>query len=324
MLMAISLDGAVPWISGYLEFTFASATGPTASQSEQMMRLGLDASRVAALAPPLPPSSVAAASASADAAPAPALAPRRLQGQTTTVTPEFHVSLTMVHRIANFPMWYSGVQAWSDEAFTIADFITDVNVAIGGSPPGNRWVTTGVKPLNVGVFQATVGLIGFAAFIQFLVWLTLVMISYDAPGVSNNKGAFAFTKFGSAAAAFFCTVALISFDASQYMLEWCKAYDPDATTNGKGCGYGDGFGLIVAASLACIAHTLLMFFVVPEHVAAAYAFAGGAASGAGAKLASGGYTEVGVSSGGGGGGDSGSSGSSGGASFQGSFQSTAL
>ena len=168
----------------------------------------------------------------------------------------------------------------------------------------------------MNVFRATVGLIGFSAFVQLLVWLVLVMISYDAPGVSGNKGAFLFTKFGSAAAAFFCAVALINFDASGYKTRMCKAYDPDATTNGKGCGYGDGFGLIVAATFFSIAHTLLMFFVVPEHVAATYAFAGaGGGGGSGSKAA--GYTDVGVSEGSGSGATASFSGSS-------SFQSTAL
>ena len=196
------------------------------------------------------------------------------------------------------PMWYSSVQAWSDEGFYISDFLGDINYAIVNSPD-TRWARSGAKVFDVNVFRATVGLIGFSAFLQLLVWLTLVMISYDAPGVSGNSGAFAFSKFGSAGAAFFCAVALINFDASGYKASMCKAYDPDATTNGKGCGYGDGFGLIVAASIACIIHTLLMFFVVPEHVAATYAFAGGAAGGA-KPLSSAGYSDVGTSEGSGG------------------------
>ena len=293
--MVISLDGSVPMISGYLEFSFNQATGPTAAQAEHMAMFGYR---------PEPPS--------------PALAARRLQAAptVTTVSPEFHVSLTMMHRIGNFPMWYSSVQAWSDEGFQIADFLGDINYAIVNSP-GTRWANSGAKPFDVSIFQATVGLIGFSAFLQLLVWLALVMISYDAPGVSSNKAAFAFTKFGSAAAAFFCAVALINFDASGYKNSMCKAYDPDATTNGKGCGYGDGFGLIVAATIACITHTLLMFFVVPEHVAASYAFAGGAAGG-GKPLTASGYSDVGVSEGSGSGGAT--------ASFSGSssFQSTSL
>jgi hypothetical protein len=179
-------------------------------------------------------------------------------------------------------MWYSNVQAWSDEGFYISDFLGDINFAIVNSP-NTRWARSGAKAFDVNVFRATVGLIGFSAFLQLLVWITLVMISYDAPGVSGNSGA----------------VALINFDASGYKTSMCKAYDPDATTNGKGCGYGDGFGLIVAATVTCITHTLLMFFVVPEHVAATYAFAGGAAGGA-KPLSSAGYSDVGTSEGSGG------------------------
>jgi hypothetical protein len=193
-------------------------------------------------------------------------------------------------------MWYSSVQAWSDEGFYISDFLGDINYAIANTPQ-SRWALSGAKAFDVNVFRATVGLIGFSAFLQLLVWLTLVMISYDAPGVSGNRGVFALSKYGSAGAAFFCAVALINFDASGYKLSMCKAYDPDATSSGKGCGYGDGFGLIVAATIACITHTLLMFFVVPEHVAASYAFAGGAAGGS-AKAA--GYSDVGTSEGSGG------------------------
>ena len=216
-------------------------------------------------------------------------ATRRLQA-TQTVNPEFHVSLTQMQRVANFPMWYSQVQAWSTELFYIADYLTDVNVAIAGNSrqgPTSRWY--GAKPFDVKVFQATLGLLGFASFVQLCVWLAMVVLSYDAPGAASNPAMVPFTKFGSLVAAFFTTVALIYFDSSGYKTEMCSAYDPDATTNGKGCGYGAGYNLAIVATIFSIAQVLAMYYLVPE-AKPSYAF------NASASKPMAGYSEVGAGS----------------------------
>ena len=221
-----------------------------------------------------------------------------------TFSPSFHVGLTQVQRISDFPMWYSGVQAWSTESYYIADYLADVNYAIANGPSvSQRWA--GSKPFDVKVFQATVGLVGFAAFVQVCVWLAMVMLSYDAPGVASNALVGPFTKFGSLTSAFIALVAVINFSASGYQAEFCKAFDPDATTNGKGCGAGDGLNLAVFAAVLSLLHTVIMFRYVPDHVARQYSFAGGA-SGAEAKMA-GGSDYKAIAAAGGSGGDGGSS-----------------
>ena len=66
--------------AGYLEFSFNSATGPTAEQAQRLALFGY-----------------------VHEAAAPAEQARRLQAAptVTTVSPEFHVSLTMMHRVGN-------------------------------------------------------------------------------------------------------------------------------------------------------------------------------------------------------------------------------
>ena len=290
-LMCASLTNTVSWVSGYLEFEVplgvSSSNIPRALSGFGFEERLLDAAKAAKAAPG-----------------------RRLQA-TVTVQPEIHMSLQYMNRVANFPLWYSQNLAWSTETFNIADYINDINYA-SSSLPTSRWY--GAKQISAGIFADTFGLIVVAALVQFCVWLSMVLLSYEAPGIPF-AATVQFSKAGSAVSAFFCCVALILFGSSGIKQEICSAYDPDALTNGvgKGCDYAEGFACIVCAAIFNVVLAGLMYKVVPEHKPAAYAFAGGDSA---SKLAVGGYADVGSSRGGGG-----SSGSESAISFQ---QSTAL
>jgi len=285
-LMCASLTNNVSWVSGYLEFEVAAPTSPEFPRALSVF--GFE-ERV-----------MGASKASAG---------RRLQA-TVTVQPEIHMSLQYMNRVANNPLWYSGNQVWSTETFNVADYINEINYA-SSSVPTSRWY--GAKQISAGIFADTFGLIVVAALVQFCVWLSMVLLSYEAPGIPF-AATVQFSKAGSAVSAFFCCVALILFGSSGIKQEICSAYDPDALTNGvgKGCDYAEGFACIVCAAIFNVVLAGLMYKVVPEHKPAAYAFAGGDSA---SKLAVGGYADVGSSSGGG------SSGSESAISFQ---QSTAL
>jgi hypothetical protein len=238
-LMAASLSAESSWISGYLEFVVGGAEAPKALNEE--FRFVVDAHNKA----------------------------RRLQNAPTTFNAEFHVGLSFMNRVSNFPMWYSEVQAWSQERFYLSDYLADINYAIT-SYPDSRWY--GAKTFSQNTFDSTKGLVGFSAFVMLIVWLLMVLISYDTPGLPQQ--AVLFTKYGSLISAFFCSVALIYFDASGYKKEMCSAYDPDATASGKGCDYAEGFNCVLASTILSIALSIAMFRFVPDQAASTYSFQG--------------------------------------------------
>lgn len=237
--MAASLSADSSWISGYLEFVVGGAEAPKVSAEEFGFVLKAHNSA------------------------------RRLQTAPTTFNAEFHVGLSYMNRVSNFPMWYSEAQAWSQERFFLSDYLTDINYAIQNVQQ-SRWY--GAKTFNQSTFDNTKGLIGFSAFVMVIVWLLMVLISYDTPGLPQQ--AVLFTKYGSLISAFFCSVALIYFDASGYKKEMCSAYDPDATASGKGCDYAEGFNCVLASTILSIALSIAMFRFVPDQTASAYSFQG--------------------------------------------------
>lgn len=239
-LMAASLSAETSWISGYLEFNVGGTEAPKVDSGEfgrHVLKTHNEA--------------------------------RRLQTAPTTFNAEFHVGLSFMNRVSNFPMWYSEVQAWSQERYFLSDYLTDINYAIQNTQE-SRWY--GAKTFAQSTFDSTKGLIGFSAFVMIIVWILLVLISYDTPGLPHQ--AVLFTKYGSLISAFFCSVALIYFDASGYKKEMCSAYDPDATSSGKGCDYAEGFQCVLASTILSIGLSIAMFRFVPDQVASSYAFQG--------------------------------------------------
>lgn len=112
----------------------------------------------------------------------------------------------------------------------------NAQAASNNTDPRNIW--RGMAPISPATFASTLGLVGFAAFLQITVWLTMALVQYQAPFVSESLRALWFVRIVSIASVFFITVAVINFGAAPIRTEFCKAFDPDANFNGLPCGFG--------------------------------------------------------------------------------------
>lgn len=59
------------------------------------------------------------------------------------------------------------------------------NINSGTDNPQSRWYQLG--KLDQNLFKSTLGLVGFAAFLQIIAWLTIALVQYEVPGVVGFK-----------------------------------------------------------------------------------------------------------------------------------------
>jgi hypothetical protein len=148
--------------------------------------------------------------------------------------------------------------------------------------------------LSIYSFDAVEGLVGFAAFVALLVWLILVMQSYEITYVTGKPIMSQVIKYGSVAAAFFSMLGFSVFAGSGFKDEFCKRFDPDAAYNNTYCGYNDGFYAVVAAFVIGVVQVWTVYKWMPEDVGSAkYEFA----SATPAFASAGGFTSTTATSG---------------------------
>lgn len=176
-----------------------------------------------------------------------------------TITPMFHLGLTTYTQGGGTPMRYSGAVVDRECYYAIADEIDNINA--GTKVNGTFWY--GLQPLSITVFNATFGLLGFASFLQIIVYLTFVCISYDAPFVSTHAKTPLFIRIFATASFFFTFVAIVYFGSSSIKSSFCNAFDPDTRFNNTFCGYNTGFNIGIAALVFTIIQALMLWVWLP-------------------------------------------------------------
>lgn len=122
-------------------------------------------------------------------------------------------------------------------------------------------------------------LLGFAAFLMLISWITIVAVQYGVPRISTSKASLWTVRGLGVAVTFFLLVAVLNFGASAIKAEFCKAFDPDAAFLGLPCGFGSAFGVAIAAIVFALLHTLAAFFHMGLDLPQSYGFSGAGSSG---------------------------------------------
>lgn len=139
-------------------------------------------------------------------------------------------------------------------------------------------------------------------------------VQYEAPYISGNKLSLIIVRFTTIAVAFFTMIAVAVFGAAPIRAEFCKAFDPDANTNGLPCGFGNGFAIAIGALVISLLEVALAWLFMGLHLPQTYAFTskgGFESSGAGSIGGGGGSADSAPLTSGGYNADSGAAGSSG-------------
>jgi hypothetical protein len=195
---------------------------------------------------------VAAAAADRAAVGAPSLG--------VTITPKFHLGLTRYTRGGQTFMRYSNAAVDQECYLALSDELDNINAAT----KINNSFWYGLAPFSIGIFNSTFGLLGFASFLQILVYFGFVCIAYDAPFVSTHPRTSLAIRALSGLAAFFAFVPLVYFANSGIKNSFCNAFDPDTRFNGTFCGYQTGFNIAIAATVFAVVQTLLLFVWLPK------------------------------------------------------------
>jgi hypothetical protein len=146
------------------------------------------------------------------------------------------------------------------------------------SPARSWWY--GTAPFNMLTFNATFGLLGFAAFLQSVIYFLFVCIAYDAPYIATNAKTPLVIRFASLLVVFFIAVPMLYFGTSGMKESFCNAFDPDTRFNGTFCGYQTGFNLGIASAVFAAVQVLLLWLWVPKDVVAGrYEFSSKGATG---------------------------------------------
>jgi hypothetical protein len=182
------------------------------------------------------------------------------------------VTSAIVSRSSTFT--YSGDNLVYDCTYDLAPFVKEINAAATqpNCTAGFRNPWCGDKKVDIGVFQATQGLGGFAAFSQMVAWLTLFGQANDVPYLGNHRFVFETAFASQLAAGAFSAVAFANFAASGLMTELCATLDPDERYNGLPCGFSDGFNLAVAAAVIGLINAAAIYFWAPRGASARYEF----------------------------------------------------
>lgn len=185
-----------------------------------------------------------------------------------TIAPTFHMGLLHFTRDGTTFARWSGASIEEFRSNPLKDRLADLNA--GTQNNGSFWY--GLNPIDVGVFNSTIGLLAFASFLQAVVYMAMVAIQYEVPNIGNNKYTLLAVKYLGPAVLFFTIVGIINFGASTVKTEFCTAFDPDSNFNGTFCGYGTGFNLGIACVIFTISQSALIWFWMPQDLGARYEF----------------------------------------------------
>lgn len=62
-------------------------------------------------------------------------------------------------------------------------FVRNINAAMQNQ--NSRWY--GLGSLSTNIFNATLGLLGFSAFLQAALWVLMALVQYELPGLVGYK-----------------------------------------------------------------------------------------------------------------------------------------
>jgi len=176
-----------------------------------------------------------------------------------TITPMFHLGLTTYTQGGQWFMRYSNVAVDRECYFAIADEINNINA--GTKVNGTFWY--GLQPLSISTFNSTFGLLGFASFLQIIVWLAFVCIAYDAPFMSTHPKTPLVIRVVAVGSLFFTFVAIVYFGTSGIKASFCNAFDPDTRFNNTFCGYNTGFNIGISALIFTILQAIMLWLWLP-------------------------------------------------------------
>lgn len=145
----------------------------------------------------------------------------------------------------------------------------------------HSWLLSIAAPLTSHVIVApcSLQLLGFAAFLMLISWITIVAVQYGVPRISTSKASLWTVRGLGIAVTFFLLVAVLNFGASPIKSEFCKAFDPDAAFLGLPCGFGSAFNVAIAGIVFGLLHTLAAFFHMGLDLPQSYGFTGTGGSG---------------------------------------------
>lgn len=189
-----------------------------------------------------------------------------------TIHREFLLGLDAITIETQFNMRFTNEAVQQDCVFPLGPWLRDINAAAASNntSPWNRW--QGMQPIKESTFQATLGLVGFACFLQVVAWLAMVLVQYQSPFVSESLRTLWLVRVLAIGSVFFAIVALLVFGTAPIKKEFCAAFDPDAAFNGLPCGWGNGFNVCVAAVVFGVLQALAAWFYMPMELPQAYTF----------------------------------------------------
>jgi len=113
------------------------------------------------------------------------------------------------------------LRASQDCQLPVQPFIRYVNAAATANDTNPRNIWRGLAPIP-DKFSATLGLLGFAAFLQIAAWLAVVAVQYEAPRISGSKVTLWAVRVLVSFTLFFTFVAVLLFGTAPIKSEFCK------------------------------------------------------------------------------------------------------
>jgi len=136
----------------------------------------------------------------------------------------FTLGLTRAYFEQPYTYANSGEAGTQVREYDVQAFIRDINA---GSQNVNS-IFFGLKIIPTSIFPATQGLLAFAAFLQVVLWILLMLLSYDLPSLVNFKWSPLIIRLLAVSTAFFTFVAVLVFMTSNLKTEFCSIFDPDS------------------------------------------------------------------------------------------------
>ena len=137
----------------------------------------------------------------------------------------------------------SNVTSYSETMYPLNDYLAHINWCVSGvnpnqwpsapgafmsSPSCFLWYNLGFKPIDPMKFSAITGMLGFAAFLQIVIWLQLIAVQYELPKLSTwsfmRVNAIVFVRILSVLSLFFAGVGVLNLTSGNTVLnEFCQA-----------------------------------------------------------------------------------------------------
>lgn len=189
-----------------------------------------------------------------------------------TVNVQFELGLSQFSQDTAYQMPYTNEYVERDCVLPIQPFIRYINAAAVSNDTSPRNIWKGLQPIP-DKFGSTLGLLGFASFLQIVAWLLVVAVQYEVPALSANQKTLWAIRILAATATLFTLSGIINFAASAVRREFCTAFDPDADFLGLPCGFGRAFNIAIAALVFGLLQTAAAWKHMPLELPASYQFA---------------------------------------------------